>query len=298
MDNSNAENNLVVRKPDGTLGIRTVSSLPLTLTDTVRTLVTDIELANFLCNCNNVPPFLIESALASGYSVVNLVGGGVSGSELLEGGVPINDIVEAGISISDLLSEGVSVQELLDEGVLPIEILNSGASNSEFIGLLYQGGIIYHCTSTGTGLIAALSDQNTGIQWGPIYSDVGAYGTAIGTGTINTITIVDSFGIDVNYAALVCDTLTLNGYTDWYLPSKDELFQMWSTLADSDGSGTNSGPMDPGNLANLAADVPYWSSSEVNITFVWTVKFDVGQLFDGIYGKIATVPRVRAIRSF
>lgn len=77
--------NLVTRKEDGTLGTRSVSSLLSFASDTTRTLASDLELAKFLCDCQNVPPFLIEQLLESGYTIENLV----------EAGIPVEEILDA-----------------------------------------------------------------------------------------------------------------------------------------------------------------------------------------------------------
>lgn len=60
----------------------------------------------------------------------------------------------------------------------------------------------------------------------PLYQGTnrGAIGTAIGTGFSNTNTIITSQGIiATNYAAGLVRAYTGGGYTDWYLPSKEEL---------------------------------------------------------------------------
>jgi hypothetical protein len=46
-------------------------------------------------------------------------------------------------------------------------------------------------------------------------------GTVIGTGNTNTNLIVAVQG-NGNYAAKICYDLVLNGYSDWFLPSRDE----------------------------------------------------------------------------
>ena len=45
----------------------------------------------------------------------------------------------------------------------------------------------------------------------------------MGTGNANTNNIVSYQVLNANYADKICYDLVLNGYSDWYLPSKDEL---------------------------------------------------------------------------
>ena len=67
-----------------------------------------------------------------------------------------------------------------------------------------------------------------------------------GSGQVNTSKIVSILGPG-NYAAYLCDTLTLNGYNDWFLPSWDELDSMLYNLATK-------------GLAKFANE-QYWSST-------------------------------------
>ena len=102
-----------------------------------------------------------------------------------------------------------------------------------------------------------------------------------------------------NIAARIADAYSLNGYDDWYLPSKDELNQMWLNLADPDGNGRNSGPDDSNNLAGFGVE-SYWSSSEVAKSMAWVQSFFTGKQLGG--NKNANHKdkkyRVRAIRAF
>ncbi len=81
-------------------------------------------------------------------------------------------------------------------------------------------------------------------------------------GEFHTERIIANQGLG-NYAAQLCAAYQGGNYGDWYLPSKYTLNLMWLNLADSDGNGLNSGPSDPNNLGNFAADF-YWSSTELD----------------------------------
>ena len=123
-----------------------------------------------------------------------------------------------------------------------------------YIGELYGGGIIIAVWKTSGvehGLIITLKDQSNHIAWSSNTEDA-TNGTSIWDGATNTTTNTTGTHPDLSKANYMCDTLTIGGYTDWYLPSTLEL-----DLAYSNGAlighilGANS----------LAADC-YWSSTE------------------------------------
>jgi hypothetical protein len=91
------------------------------------------------------------------------------------------------------------------------------------IGDSYQGGKIAYIDGTGLhGFIVSSTDIGTGWGWSNI--TVGGTSTALGTGLSNTNKIVGTAdNSNPNAGALVCYNLVEGGYSDWYLPSKDEL---------------------------------------------------------------------------
>jgi|GEM_PF-5938785 len=199
-----------------------------------------------------------------------------------------------------LLSFGVSIgssgiQGLLNVGFSPSVIISNGAPLTDFIGLNHEGGIIFYMdpSGNGTGLVSAVMDQSTGAQWGCFGTLIGGTNETIGTGQANTTAIVNGCG-ETGIAAKLCDDLVVGIYDDWYLPSKDELNEMWVNLADSDGDGTNTGPSDPNNIGGFA-DSFYWSSSEFDDFNAWLQSFNDGFQPSGSKGGNV---RVRAIRAF
>jgi hypothetical protein len=128
------------------------------------------------------------------------------------------------------------------------------------------------------GLIAAPSDQGTA-QWG-CYGTVisGADGTAIGTGAQNTIDIMNGCSTE-GIAARLCGDLVFGGYSDWYLPSKDELNKLYiNRLA-------------IGGFANYG----YWSSTEFDNFSAWLQFFVDGFQIDSAKNFN---DYVRAVRAF
>lgn len=169
-------------------------------------------------------------------------------------------------------------------------LLNAGASTSDFIGLNHAGGIIFFMRPDGTGLVAALDDQSAGAEWGCVDKHIpGAEATEIGRGDINTSEIDRECTVP-GIAADICINLDANGFTDWFLPTKDELNEMYLTIGQG-ATGTN---QNIGGFDNSS----YWSSSGLDDSldeFAWIQNFADG--IQSIDGKTVN-NRVRAIRAF
>ena len=130
---------------------------------------------------------------------------------------------------------------------------------------------------------APVSTEWTGIQWGSYGTLIGGTLTGIGAGQNNTTTIVtwlDSH-LETGCAAQLCNDLTVDGYSDWFLPSKDELNLMYENLKVHE--------------VGSFADYHYWSSSEGTAFSTRGQRFDSGSW--GYYFKDHTY-RVRAVRAF
>jgi hypothetical protein len=147
---------------------------------------------------------------------------------------------------------------------------------------IYRGGIKFYVDNTGEhGLVASPNDQSIGAEWssGSLIL-TNSTGTAIGTGQANTTTIVTAIGTG-SYAAKVCDDLILNGYDDWFLPSKDELDALYKQR----------------NIVGGFAPSYYWSSSESSASSAWVQSFMNG-IQNSSTAKLRNEFNVRAIRAF
>jgi len=159
---------------------------------------------------------------------------------------------------------------------------NTNNNSALAIGDTHQGGIIFYLDGNGGGLIAAPSDQSTDAEWGCWGTAIsGADGTAIGAGNQNTIDIELGCATP-GTAADICANLTLGGYSDWYLPSKDELNEMYLNKA---------------AIGGFASPKDYWSSTESDYMNAWFQYFNNGNQ----YANSKTYSNglgVRAVRTF
>jgi len=117
------------------------------------------------------------------------------------------------------------------------------------------GGLVFFVNDNDSDewkyLEAAPSDQGSDVAWGCSGTLInGADGTALGSGAQNTIDIIAGCGT-AGIAAKICDDFEHGGYSDWYLPSRDELNLMRVNLVQNGIGGFNE-------------TTPYWCSTELD----------------------------------
>ena len=192
------------------------------------------------------------------------------------------------------------------EGELQVRLTSSwkntiggDVNGSMEVGDFYQGGVVFYIfvdVDTGYvagethGLIAAVQDQSSGIRWyNGSYGTTGATATTIGTGSANTDAIIAAQGAtETSYAAGLARAYSGGGYDDWFLPSKDELNQMF----------TNKATINTTASANGGSNFPistYWSSTEYGFNVAWLQGFGDGN--QSATNKSNTF-NVRAVRAF
>jgi hypothetical protein len=128
-----------------------------------------------------------------------------------------------------------------------------------YMGQHAGGGVVFYLDPSGLhGMIASETDEPASYPYGCNTDTIpGANGTALGTGSGNTSAIL-SVCSDPDIAAKACDNLVVDGYNDWYLPSRDELDTMFIHKDTIGGFNPNY----------------YWSSSEQSIPGAWIVDFN------------------------
>jgi hypothetical protein len=178
-----------------------------------------------------------------------------------------------------------SVQKRLDEGLTPINLFKSGIVLDSLYAKKYQGGYIYYLdTEEGSGLIAHFQDNSSAVIWGDNGNVATANLVTIGSGNNNSSAIM-SFYLNTNTAADFCNNITINNYSDWFLPSKDEMKLMIERLKDKP------------NMF-FGAVTGYWTSSNIDFNSVWIIKSDKNPISFFKNNMIYYDVRIRATRKF
>jgi len=154
------------------------------------------------------------------------------------------------------------------------------------------GGLVFYdkgVFSDGWRYLEAAPYDSGPAEWGLYERSVTGTGVEVGKGKVNTQLIMSKLreSGETGRAAQLCSALNGNGYSDWFLPSKDELHWLYLSLKKN-------------GLGGLS-DKAYWSSSEDNNDHSWYERFSDGvqtiKYLKYYYNK-STALSVRAIRAF
>jgi hypothetical protein len=175
-------------------------------------------------------------------------------------------------------------QAVVSTFISTVPAIGSALGGGFFAGQINDSGTIYN-------LIVApkSSGENSSKQW-----------KTSNTTTSGTTSVIDGPTNSTNMnnashpAAEFCEGLTIGGFSDWYMPAKNELEVCYYNLKPTTGtnntsSGTNTNAVpsrnsnytagtpaqttvaafQDGGAEALASSEPYWSSTEFNTTNAW-----------------------------
>jgi hypothetical protein len=193
------------------------------------------------------------------------------------------------------------------------------------IGQAWGGGFYAGKIAVGGGgvathylIVAPKASGEAEKVWGVYGASTGA--TSVINGPSNSATLAALGG---SYqAAIFCEGLTIGGYSDWYLPAKNELEVLYyflkpSTEANAAFEGSNANAVSPepistfytsGAPAQTSAGIgfregqtnafipnTYWSSTEANDNNAWRQRFSYGSQTNVAKNGSDTVRAVRRI---
>ncbi len=157
------------------------------------------------------------------------------------------------------------------------------AANPIVLGNEYQGGFIFYIDNTGQhGLVAYKMPTDIISQgWGCYFTDMPSTSETFGQGKNNT-TYILSHCSEPNIWARQIDNLSVAGYSDWYMPSLEEVQLIYDNLH----------KQGKGGFVNHT----YWTSTEHSPSYAWEIDFGNGTAQRGSKGN--TYQYAIAIRAF
>jgi len=167
-------------------------------------------------------------------------------------------------------------------------------------GGFYAGQIGVSSVATHYLVVGPFSSANSGpVQWKNANTATAGADSDI-NGPQNTADIVADGNSTVYPAAHFCNDLVIGGFTDWYMPAKNELEVCYYNLKPSASSNNTSSGINPNAVparaSNYTAGTPaqtsaaafqtggaqefsslrYWNSTEASATSAWYQQFDTG----------------------
>jgi hypothetical protein len=168
-------------------------------------------------------------------------------------------LIKTGVVIMLLFGTSCQKEKVTNPSSVNASSVNN-SSTSFYIGQHYGGGVIFYIDSTGEhGLIADTADLGSFIWSDAYYIETGATKKGIGAGKSNTRKIISVLVRSYDYAALECAKSERNGYTDWFLPSKDQLYALWQQRD---------------VVGGFAIGYKYYSSTERTSRYAIVIQFD------------------------
>jgi len=143
-----------------------------------------------------------------------------------------------------------------------------------YLGEEFGGGIIFQLwkdnNGTEHGLIVAKKDQSVAQEWSNVnITLIGTNAQSTWDGEGNTAAIIAQSG-HINSAAKLCDDYSASGFTDWYLPSIDELKTLYQNRFHVNRASAYVLGL------NQIGNETYLSSTEYSTSIVWALNLGYG----------------------
>jgi hypothetical protein len=193
--------------------------------------------------------------------------------------------------------------------IAPPTVIGQAYGGGFYAGQIGVSGVATHYLVVGP----LSSAENASVQWKT--TNTATAGTSsVMYGPSNSAAMNDAS----HPAAQFCEGLTVGGYSDWYMPAKNELEVCYfnlkpGTTSNNTSSGTNTNAV-PSRGSNYTSGTPaqtsavifrtggseafaassYWASTGNAVFYAWGQQFNNGE--QGSYFVKANPNRVRAIR--
>lgn len=148
------------------------------------------------------------------------------------------------------------------------------------VGQRFEKGIIFYVDSTRKHGMVVANSYHSKHTYGCLNTFIPqAADSAIGSGYSNTIAIVNTC-IDFSSAAFNCYQFYNGPYSDWYLPSIQELKEIYKVQSQLDLNPNPSGDW-------------YWSSTQLSFTHALAINFLTGEIIAKPKGEVGKVLPIR-----
>ena len=217
---------------------------------------------------------------------------------------------------------GTSAASAASNSVTPVLVIGQSYQGGYYAGQIGVSGVATHNL-----VIAPKSSGQSTLSWQTTFGAVSGSDSVI-NGPQNTADIVAAGNATAFPAAHFCNDLVTGGYSDWYLPAKNEMEVCYFFLKPATGnnqtaSGSNANAVSPEPLNTTYTNGPrapdqtsatvfqtgnaeafdhvgspagvYWNSTEASSTTVWHTYFANGSQSTAYGGKGQAFP-TRAVR--
>lgn len=184
--------------------------------------------------------------------------------------------------MGNLLTIGLDQQVKNNSSTPPASYSIGDNAQGGIIAYIFQSGDPGYDAGVQHGYVIQETDNaTTPVIFGCAGTLFGATGTAMGTGANNT-SIMAAGCSTSNSVCYMASNLSLNGYSDWFVPSKDEMTKIYSTKDD---------------VGRTFTSPYYWTSSEKDAGLAWYINWSNGGL-SADYGRDGTIDGTFGIRQY